>query len=656
MASTVDTLAPGTVLADRYVIDEVVGIGGMGAVYAARDRRFRAVERICAVKEMFDTFNDTETRERAVKNFEREANLLASLNHKAIPKVFDFFTEGDCHYLVTEYVEGQDLARYIRQRARPVPVDRAIDWGIQICDVLTYLHTQDPPIIFRDLKPGNIMLRPNGQITLIDFGIAKHFQISRKGTIIGTEGYAPPEQYEGQATPQVDIYALGATLHHLLTNTDPQEYRPFSYASRPIEKHNRSAPRALIDVIMKALEDEPDERWQSAAEMRRAFQDASDHSSESDGRHVTEPVTRPATSLFDRLKKDSAPLETRGAPQQSPVRNQAPDGAGTTVTPRWTFRCEEEVRGTPYVHDGVVYVGSYDYNLYCLDAESGAFKWKFAAKGGITGQPAVWKHLVIFGSEDHRVYGINRHTGREAWTFTTQGRVRSSPRIAQDSLIIGSDDGCVYAIDPQKGRRVWKYETHAPVRSSACVCEQTVCIGSEDGTIYALDLVGGQVQWRVRTNGPVTSSPAIFQDRIICGSMDWMIYGLDVSSGWVVWRFRTNDRVVSSPFVHDERVLMGSVDGHVYCLEAEWGKQTWKRKIGAQVTSSPYVSDEKVYCGSTDGTLYCLEADHGRTLWSFQTDGPIPGSPYVEADTVYVGSMDHTVYALPASPSEYGPS
>lgn len=643
MTSATEKLSPGTVLADRYLIERVIGVGGMGAVYAARDQRFRETIRLCAVKEMFDALPDPKTRKRAIENFEREANILASLNHPAIPKVYDYFTDEERHYLVLEFIEGQNLAQYIRKRARPAAPARVIDWGIQLCDVLAHLHEEEPPIIFRDLKPSNIMLRPDGRIMLVDFGIAKHFQTSRKGTVIGTEGYAPPEQYEGEATPKVDIYALGATLHHLLTNTNPQEYRPFSYVSRPIEKYNATSPSELNEIIIKALCDDPEDRWRTARAMGTALKQLS----EQDTVRATSPQSR--TSLFDRLAR-STPSRTQNA-SPTKTNTRTVDGGLRPVTPIWTFQCEEEVRSTPRLAEGRVYIGSYDYNLYCLDLENGAFRWKYATEGGIPGRPAVWGDLVIVGSEDGFVYGINRHSGNLAWTYATGGRVRSSPRIVNDRIIIGSDDGYVHALNVKRGNRLWRYETRAPVRSTAYCRDDTAFIGAEDGIIYALNLTTGDVRWRVRTNGAVTSSPAAFEDRIVCGSMDWVVYGLDASSGWVIWRFRTNERVVSSPFVHEGHVYVGSVDGHLYCLDAEWGKLVWKENIGSQVTSSPCVANEVVYCGTVDNALVCLTVKHGRLLWRFETDGPIPGSPRIADDRVVLGCMDTYVYALPVSPT-----
>ncbi|HEX5165350.1 MAG TPA: serine/threonine-protein kinase, partial [Thermomicrobiales bacterium] len=216
------TLAPGTVLEDRYEIQKVAGRGGMSTVYVARDLRFSQVERLCAVKEMFDVDPDARVRALRLVNFERESALLATLSHPAIPRIYDYFSRGGLVYLVLEYIDGEDLERVLANQKMPFQEDQILRWAIEICDVLSMLHDQKPdPVIFRDLKPSNIMLRVSGQIVLIDFGIARTIQGRQRGTMIGTEGYAPPEQYRGIADARGDIYALGATLHHMATNSDP---------------------------------------------------------------------------------------------------------------------------------------------------------------------------------------------------------------------------------------------------------------------------------------------------------------------------------------------------------------------------------------------------------------------------------------------------
>ncbi|HQE99261.1 MAG TPA: serine/threonine-protein kinase, partial [Anaerolineae bacterium] len=248
-------LSEGVQLQNRYKILGVVGVGGMGAVYKAQDLRFPNVLRLCAVKEMVNTATDPQVQQMVVRNFEREASILATLSHPAIPQVYDYFTEGNRSYLVLEFIPGQDLEALITETEGFFPETRVINWAVQICDVLSYLHNHQPrPIIFRDLKPSNIMLDEHERIRLVDFGIAKLFQSGARGTMVGTEGYSPPEQYRGIAEPRGDIYALGATLHHLLSKQDPRLEPPFSFHERPIFKTNPTVSRELIEVLDKALE------------------------------------------------------------------------------------------------------------------------------------------------------------------------------------------------------------------------------------------------------------------------------------------------------------------------------------------------------------------------------------------------------------------
>ncbi|MFN2225446.1 MAG: serine/threonine protein kinase, partial [Anaerolineae bacterium] len=166
------TLPSNTVLQERYQVLNVHGVGGMGAVYRARDLRFSGVNKIVAVKEMNNSTPDPRLRRISIQNFEREANILASMSHPAIPKIFDYFSEGQRSYLILEFIEGKTLEDMLEEERRPFDTEQIVDWGIQICDVLAYLHSNEPPVIFRDVKPGNLMLRYDGRIMVIDFGIA----------------------------------------------------------------------------------------------------------------------------------------------------------------------------------------------------------------------------------------------------------------------------------------------------------------------------------------------------------------------------------------------------------------------------------------------------------------------------------------------------
>lgn len=604
-------LQPGDTLRERYQILRTLGTGGMGAVYEARDLNFPDVVRLCAVKEIGFTTTQSVKVTQQLKVFEQEVNLLASLSHPSIPKIYDHF-HGEGHsYLVLELIQGQNLDTYARQSLEPVPQGTVIRWAIGICEVLHYLHTRQPqPIIFRDMKPSNVMLNEHGHIVLIDFGIAKSFQGEKRGTMIGTEGYSPPEQYRGLATPQGDIYALGATMHHLLSGRDPTQEAPFSFDERPLRELNPAVSPGLEAIVIRALSYEPEGRFASATEMRAALE------------------------ALQRTGSRPAGVVPRAADEWS-------------VEPLWSFRCEDEIRSSPFVSRGAVYIGCYDNNLYAIDAASGEFRWKFPTEGGIAASPIEWQDNILIGSEDFCMYGLSS-AGRVRWTCQTKGRVRSSARIAYEHAFFGSDDSHVYGIQATTGHLVWKAPAGGPVRSTPAIGDETLYVGSEDGYVYALNMRRGALQWRHHCGGGVTSSPLLWKGLLIVGSMDRHLYALDINSGWPVWRFRTEKAVISSPKMRDETVYVGSSDGCLYALEAAAGRLRWKFETEGQVNASPAVTADAVYFGSADACLYSVDAKTGKLRWKYKTEGSIISSPCVHENAVFVGSLDGQLYALPS--------
>jgi len=606
-------LPDGHVLQKRYRILELHAVGGMSTVYKAQDLRFSKVTRLCVVKEMLNTATDPQVRAMIKHNFEREANILAALNHPGIVQVYDFFSESDRSYLALEYVDGNNLEDILTETEGFLSETQVVHWAIQVCEVLSYLHSHEPqPVIFRDIKPSNIMLDSHGHIRLIDFGIARVFQSGQKGTMIGTEGYTPPEQYRGTAEPRVDIYALGATMHHLVSKQDPRLEPPFSFHERPIHKTNPTASRELTEIINRALEYDINKRYGSAEEMQRALMNLS-------SARGLGGTTTFGTSAF----------------------------VSSDVMALWRFRCEDEIRSSPAVHNGVVYIGAYDHNLYTLSADDGKFLWKYATEGGIGSSPCVYEGRVFFGSADRLLYALNADTGRISWTCPTQGSVWSSPCAAFDHVFFGSDDHHLYAVNAHSGRVAWKFATDGKVRSSPAIGNDAIYVGCEDGVVYAVD-TSGQAHWRFRARRGVTSSPAVTDEMVYVGCQDSHVYGLDIRSGWSVWRHRTGGPVVSSAVVSGDLVFVGSVDGYLYALDVESGRLVWRYATEGQVTSNPAVAEGAVYFGSVDGAIYSLDAQTGNLRWRFQTEGPVTSSPTVVNDVVYVGSDDRYVYALPA--------
>jgi serine/threonine protein kinase len=263
-AAETGPLPSGTLLQNRYLIQKLIGGGGMGVVYLAQDQRL--ANRSCAIKEMVDHFIDPQQRREANEYFAREADTLAQLRHPAIPAISDRFDHANRHYLVMEYVEGRNLEEEMAAQGHPLDEGVVIDVARQLCEVLAYLHAFVPPVVYRDMKPSNVMLTPKGKAMLIDFGIARLFKVASKGTMIGTLGFAPPEQYQGQVDPRSDIYSLGATMHYVLTGRDPEKFPPFSFP--PVQSLRAAISPNLAGAIDRALSYKVEGRPQSIGEFR----------------------------------------------------------------------------------------------------------------------------------------------------------------------------------------------------------------------------------------------------------------------------------------------------------------------------------------------------------------------------------------------------
>ncbi len=270
-------------LHERYEVLGQVGTGGFGAVYKARDHQAR--ERMVAIKAIeLDTLSASQAIE-ATDTFNRELQLLSNLHHPHLPAIHEHFIDETHWYLVMDFIDGEPLDEYLQQIQEPcLPLKQVLNIGGQLCEVLRYLHQLEPPVIFRDLKPANIMRTPGGRLYLIDFGIARRFKPgqTRDTTPLGSPGFASPEQYgKAQTTPRSDIYSLGATLYFLLTGYDPSQ-TPFHLP--PIRSLCPALPEPLAELITSMLALDPAERPASIAAVQQVL-------------HAYSPSTRHTTVL-----------------------------------------------------------------------------------------------------------------------------------------------------------------------------------------------------------------------------------------------------------------------------------------------------------------------------------------------------------------------
>ncbi len=277
-------LDSGTVLRNRYEVLELVGQGGMGAVYKASDRRLEG--RVCAVKEILPHLSENSTSEaeleQLTEQFRTEASILARLDHPNLPKVSDYFANGNREYLVMDFVEGRDLQELVQEAQRRnefLTEAQVLAWSTQMLDALEYLHSQDPPVLHRDIKPSNIKVTPRGDVKLVDFGLVKvlYKDDSRTVTVVhgrGTAAYTPLEQYGGDTSftdARSDIYSLGATLYHLLSGQTPvgarERFLQPGTLSSLRELNNAVSPR-VERAIFCAMGMHPNERPGNAREFR----------------------------------------------------------------------------------------------------------------------------------------------------------------------------------------------------------------------------------------------------------------------------------------------------------------------------------------------------------------------------------------------------
>jgi serine/threonine protein kinase len=307
-------LVPQTVLQSRYRIVRQLGEGGMGAVYEAIDERLDAT---VALKETF--FAD----ERLRKQFEREARLLARMHHPALPRVSDHFSEGEGQFLVMQFITGEDLAHMLTVKQGPFPIDQVLTWADQLLDALDYLHTQDPQIIHRDIKPQNLKLTSRGQMILLDFGLAKGqasavSMVTTSASIFGyTPNYAPLEQIQGLGTdPRSDIYALGATIYHLMTGVKPPDALTRAAAMvngqpDPLKPANEVTPSVgpqVAGVLARSMSQNRDQRYTSAAEMRAALKGTGEAATLTGKAEAATVIFQaPASTMADPRRPDTRP-------------------------------------------------------------------------------------------------------------------------------------------------------------------------------------------------------------------------------------------------------------------------------------------------------------------------------------------------------------
>jgi WD40 repeat protein/tRNA A-37 threonylcarbamoyl transferase component Bud32 len=583
-------------LKGRYLILSRLGQGGMGAVYQASDTQLG--DRPVAVKEMSQKGLDPQELTEATTSFKHEALLLAGLFQHNLPRIYDHFEESSRWYLVMDFIAGQTLEEYLAKAGGTLPVQEVLDIGIQLCTVLSYLHTHQPPIIFRDLKPSNVMRTDDGHLYLIDFGIARHFKPGQaKDTVAyGSAGYAAPEQFgKAQTTPQSDIYSLGATLHHLLSGNDPSANRPTFFDFPPL--HLPGLPAGLGTLIMHMVEKEPNKRPASMAEVKQQLQQLA---AQPQGSQLPPTVyvggsSLPPTQLAIPTPPPAVPVQS--VPPSPPQPMKASPPLGTVLC---TYRRHySRVQGLAWSPEGKRIASASDDRTVQV--------WEAADGGNV---------YTYRGHSDH-VYAV-------AW----------SPEGTR--IVSGSRDATVQVWEAGSGTNLLTYRGHASeVWTLAWSPEGTrIASGSGDKKVQVWEASSGTnlLTCHGHSDGVYAVAWSPEGTRIASGSGDKKVQMWEAATGKNLLTYRGHSSFIYAVAWSPDgtRIASGGNDGAIRVWEASTGKNLYAWTFAKR----GYSLSALAVAWSPDGTRIVLGSNAqigGVKVWD-AADG---GNPFY-----YTGHSD----------------
>ncbi|HIE53535.1 MAG TPA: hypothetical protein EYP85_17420 [Armatimonadetes bacterium] len=360
------------------------------------------------------------------------------------------------------------------------------------------------------------------------------------------------------------------------------------------------------------------------------------------------PLVQQALNTWEELTR----LATQGAFQWALWRK---DAAGTAATPgtlslplkvRWGYKTKDEVRATPVVGQGTVYIGSYDGNFYALDAETGAPRWTVALDSVIRAAAALSGELVFVPTEQGQLYALEVTTGERQWVRTLASSPLTAPIVEGTRVYVGTTQGRVYALDCARGEIVWQVGLEGAVRGSGAVVGERIYLGTQGGYFFALNAITGETCWHYPVGQAVVSSPAVAEEKVYFGALDGQVYALHTDTGEVRWRASGPGPIHASPAVAEGRVFIGAQDGYLYAFAAATGEHLWRQDLGGALGASPAVAGELVFAGSHGGQLVALEAATGNRRWRHTTGYGIYSSPAIADGRLYLGWAYYNVCAF----------
>lgn len=649
-------LPSGTVLrAGRYTIQRHLAQGGMGSIYLAHDA---ATAQSCVIKEMLPKTDPAE-RAEAEQAFAQEAATLAELNHAHIVTVWDYFSEHGNHYLTEEFIGGGDLAAVIR-RPEALGEARLLDIAIQIADAFHYIHTYHHvapagssctgPIIYRDMKPANVMVRGDGRIVVADFGIVRLFKPGKKRDTInlGTQGYAAPEMISNvQSDERSDIYTLGATLHELLTKRDPANNVNHFL---PLRQFRPDISPELERIVMRMLDDVPAQRYQTAAELLNDLRTlyerwrAAKCSQPNCGHH--NPVSAA------RCERCGLPLKAVTGQEALPHGGEArlgqyPSSGSSPWNVAWQMGLRSKTRGLPGLHRAQVAVATEDGHLAVLDVRSGRGLHRLSLPSPSRSTPVTTSWGVVVGHRQGAVL-CEPVSGQVEPLPLPPAEVFATPVSDREDLFIGNYDGQVFGVDLKTRQVRWSTQVGDCILGALALDSRDLAVTTKSGQVSVIDRRTGAIRWTHRTGKSLYGHALLADDAVIGLDTSGRLTLLDRLRGSVMLQFSVGGDCYNSPAFAHNRLYTCDVRGTVRCHGTSTdGQPEWQRPLGEDALASPVVSGQLLIQVTRQGRIYVLDVHTGQDVQPpLSAPADFVASPVMDGNTLLVLDQGGALTAL----------
>ncbi len=637
--------------------------GGMGLIFLARDAR--RGQQQCILKQLRP---DPDLDEAL---FEREASLLARLRHPNLPACWDHFSENGTHYLVSDFIEGVALQDLIEQQGQASERD-VVRWGIDLCDALVYIHSQQPPIIHRDIKPDNVIITPEGSAVLVDFGIARRYEAGRHDTMkMGTWGYLPPEQKAGRTEPASDLYALGATLYFALTANDPQLLNIFDINLQwrqgvsfpPARASNPQVSAEMEAILAQATRVLVKERYPSARAMLDDLRNLYAAQQSVACPHCQ--AANPGAATRCRACGKSLALQTTPQPTAAPQRqpqnwssfrgSAARAGITTDRLPPplkhvWSFQTQGAIDGSPILTTGVIYVGSRDQWLYALDAQNQSELWRYHAGAPLRSTPTLHGDTLFFGDDDGTLHAVQSSGGAARWRVPLRGKIFASAAAGAGLIISATQAGRIVALNPINGDLIWEHFDGSAFYASPAILNNLVIVANGNGLVKGLDIASGKLQWTFQASGQVRATPACHDGLALVATLDGSLALLDISTGERLWQRSLGVPISASPILSSDHAFAVGQEGAVFALRRQGGNRVWTTKTPGQLAASPVLCGTTLLVIDSDGAVLLLDADTGKIGFQLALGAPVFASPAVSGCRCVIGTRQGNICLLEGQP------